>query len=42
MHTESAIGIIYSIVMAMYWVVANVRVKFGLEHATKALAGLVV
>jgi len=40
--TDSAVGIIYSTVMVVYWVVATVRVKFALEHAMRALGGLVV
>ena len=40
--TGSAVGIIYSAVTVMYWVFANVRVKFDLEYAMRALGRLVL
>ena len=40
--TGCAVGIIYSAVTVMCWVFANVMLKFDLEHAMRALGGLVV
>jgi hypothetical protein len=41
-HTDSAVGIIYGTVMVTYWMVANVKVNFVLEHDTNAQRGLEV